>query len=51
MPEAVPLALPAQGNGTVKRTPQSHFDPAAGQETYEIEKVVATRKNKNKEAT
>lgn len=49
LPEAVPLALPAQGNGTVKRTPQSHFDPAAGQETYEIEKVVATRKNKNKE--
>eukprot|EP00966_Prymnesium_polylepis_P118072 2730228-Prymnesium_polylepis.1 len=35
--------LPAQGKGQKKRTPQSAFDPAAGNDIYEPEKVVAQR--------
>ena len=35
--------LPAEGKGSTKRTPQSAYDPAKGQETYQPEKVVATR--------
>jgi hypothetical protein len=33
----------AQGKGGVKRTPTSAFDPAAGKDIYEPEKVVAKR--------
>ena len=36
--------LPAQGGGSRKRTPSSSFDPAAGLETYEPEKIVGERK-------
>ena len=32
--------LPAQGKGACKRTPASSFDPAAGKDTYEPEKIV-----------
>ena len=35
--------LPAQGGGSRKRTPSSSFDPAAGLETYEPEKIVGER--------
>ena len=35
--------LPAQGRGGHKRTPTSAFDPAAGQDIYEPEKVVGER--------
>jgi hypothetical protein len=41
VPPAQPL--PAEGSGGKKRTPQSAFDPAKGQQTYEPEKIVATR--------
>ena len=41
-PPAAAASLPAQGTGT-KRTPQSTFDPAAGKDIYEPEKVVAQR--------
>ena len=41
---AVPAKpLPAQGQGQSKRTPQSAFDPAAGKDIYEPEKVMAKR--------
>ena len=39
---AAPKQLPAEG-ATNKRTPQSAFDGAAGQDTYEPEKVIAER--------
>ena len=39
----LPAPLPAQGIGGKKRTPQSAFDPAAGGNIYEPEKVVAER--------
>ena len=35
--------LPAQGKGACKRTPASSFDPAAGKDTYEPEKIVGER--------
>ena len=35
--------LPAEGQGSTKRTPQSAFDPAKGAEVYEPEKIVGTR--------
>lgn len=31
----------AEGTGGKKRTPQSSFDPAAGKDVYEPEKIVA----------
>ena len=34
--------LPAQGKGACKRTPASSFDPAAGKDTYEPEKIVGS---------
>ena len=41
--QAPPVTPPApQGRGK-KRTPQSAFDPAAGKDVYEPEKVVAQR--------
>ena len=42
--QAVPTPAPlvAQGTGK-KRTPQSAFDPAAGKDIYEPEKIVAQR--------
>ena len=42
-PPPPPAPLPAQGIGGKKRTPQSAFDPAAGGNIYEPEKVVARR--------
>ena len=41
-PAAAPAPPKAQGTGK-KRTPQSSFDPAAGKDVYEPEKIVATR--------
>ena len=35
--------LPAEGAGGKKRTPQSAFDGAAGQKTYEPERIIAER--------
>ena len=35
--------LPAQGSGNHKRTPSSAFDPAAGNDIYEPEKIVGER--------
>ena len=35
--------LPAQGSGFRKRTPSSAFDPAAGADIYEPEKIVGER--------
>ena len=35
--------LPAQGKGGRKRTPTSAFDPAAGADLYEPEKIVGER--------
>ena len=35
--------LPAQGQGGRKRTPTSAFDPAAGADLYEPEKIVGER--------
>ena len=41
---AAPLKpMPAQGRGGKKRTPQSAFDPAAGKDIYEPERIVAER--------
>ena len=45
---AAPAALPAQGTGGKKRTPQSSFDAAAGKDTYEPEKVIAERFSKGR---
>ena len=36
-------ALPAQGKGPQKRTPSSAYDPAAGADIYEPEKIVGER--------
>ena len=33
--------LPAQGNGGKKRTPSGVFDPAAGKDVYEPEKIIS----------
>ena len=43
-----PPATPqkAQGKGATKRTPTSAFDPAAGKDVYEPEKVTAQRLSK-----
>ena len=38
-----PAPVPAQGTGGKKRTPSSAFDPAAGKDVYEPEKVIAKR--------
>ena len=40
---APPKPLPAQGQGGKKRMPQSAFDPAAGKDIYEPERIVAER--------
>ena len=41
---AEPAATPkAQGNGPTKRTPTGAFDPAAGKDIYEPEKIIAKR--------
>ena len=40
---AIPKPKVAQGKGLQKRTPQSEFDPAAGNDIYEPEKIVAER--------
>ena len=45
---AASRTLKAQGDKT-KRTPSSAFDPAAGQETYEPERIVGTRTVKSRE--
>ena len=42
-PVAPPKTLPAQGTGGKKRMPQSAFDGAAGEDTYEPERIVAER--------
>jgi len=36
--------LPAQGKGANKRTPSSAFDPAAGSDIYQAEKIVGVRR-------
>ena len=41
-PQPRPRRSPRRGTGT-KRTPQTTFDPAAGKDFYEPEKVVAQR--------
>ena len=46
--EAVPVRMPAQGTGGIKRTPQSAFDPAKDKDVYEVEKIMGTRKMKDK---
>eukprot|EP00966_Prymnesium_polylepis_P106687 2469678-Prymnesium_polylepis.2 len=43
---APPKPLPAQGQGGKKRTPQSAYDPAAGKDIYEPERIIAERLSK-----
>ena len=38
--------LPPEG-GRIKRTPRSSFDPAAGENTYDIESILSERSQKN----
>ena len=40
--------LPAQGQSGRKRTPTSAFDPAAGADIYEPEKIVGERRASEK---
>ena len=48
---AKPTATPrAQGTGPTKRTPTSAFDPAAGKDIYEPEKIIAKRTVKGGES-
>ena len=41
-PERTARPVKAQG-GTTKRTPSSAFDPAAGKDIYELERIIAQR--------
>ena len=41
--QVMPVATPTAQGTTKKRTPQSAFDPAAGKDIYEPEKIVAQR--------
>ena len=38
--EAVPVRMPAQGTGGIKRTPQSAFAPAKDKDVYEVAKIM-----------
>ena len=44
-PAETPTRQKPQGKDT-KRTPTSHFDPEAGQDVYEPDKIVAERLQK-----